>query len=416
MGFIKKEVKHAVAVLQKWTELDVMYYVRGGAWVFSSQIMLVLFSLLLSIGFAYLTSKETYGQFQFILAVLGVLSTFVLPGANTAVFLGVAQKKEGTLIQGTRLKLKYSVLGVLGLLCTAGYFYLRKEPSYEFMWLIFLIAVIFFPVLYSFDLWGSFFAGRRKFARVSIIQLSLEGISVLVALLALFLTKNLLVVVVLYLFVKAIGEFFAFRYAVSKIANKKIDPDFALYSKHLTVINFIPSIRSYLDKIVVTFFLGFAATAVYSIGAAIAEQLYAVAKNISIITFPKIAVLKQNVYAEVKRRTGKLVLFFVLIAIIAVLVAPYLIPFVFSEQYRVSVPIAQLLLLVTIPRAVAYFLTKVQEAKRQSRKLYIINISYALVEIVALLVLAPFYGLYGIIGAKAISNSVYLGLAWLSLR
>src|SRR5574341_893188 len=144
MSAIKKEAKHLVSFLEKWTELDVMYYVRGGAWLFSTQFLLILGSLGLAMGFAHLTSKEIFGQFQFVLAVLGTLSVLSFPGANTAVQLGASQNKDATLIQGVLYKLKRSILGILGLLIVAFYFYSKHEPRYEAIWPVFLVAIIFF--------------------------------------------------------------------------------------------------------------------------------------------------------------------------------------------------------------------------------------------------------------------------------
>ncbi len=404
-----------VALLERWTELDVRYFLRGGAVLFSTQFILILSSFLLSVGFAHLTSKELFGQFQFVLAVLGTLSVLSLPGANTAVLLGVSQNKDGTLLQGVKLKFKWSILGILGLLVTAGYFYIR--PSYESLWQVFLICMIFFPILYSIDVTHSFFAGRKKFSWSCGFQLITEAGSAIAALISLFFTKNLLFIVGIYLLVQAIGDLLAFSFARKRMLNQRKDPEFNLYSFQLTLINFIPYIKTFFDKIVVTYFLGFAATAIYTIGAAIAEQLYAVSKSVSMLVFPKLAEQKKGTLDfAVRKRIGLMFFFFIIVAGIGALLAPIIIPFFFSEQYSGAVLIAQLLLLVSIPRAVAFVLTKVQEVQREKQKLYRINAIYAGTEIIALIALTPFYGMYGIVGAKALSNVVYLISAWRSLR
>ncbi len=415
MSIIKKEAKHLVSFLEKWTELDVMYYVRGGAVLFSTQFLLVLSGFLLSVGFAHLTSKELFGQYQFVLAVIGTISVLALPGTNTAVLLGVSENKEGTLLQGIRLKLKWCVLGILALIATAGYFYL-KQPQYADLWPIFLVAIIFFPILYSLDVTHSFFAGRKKFTWSCAFQLITEAGSSMGALASLFFTKNLLIIITIYLIIQAIGDVLAFLFARSKLQNTRTDPELASYSGHLTVINFIPYIKTFFDKLIVTYFLGFAATAVYTIAAAMAEQLYAVSKSVSALVFPKLTTDKKEViYKHVIRHIPKLIFFFIVVAGVAALLAPVIIPFFFSEQYRASVLIAQLLLLVSIPRAIAFVLTRVQEAQRQKKKLYKINAWYAGVEIAALLVLTPLYGMYGLVAAKGISNLAYCIIAWKNL-
>jgi O-antigen/teichoic acid export membrane protein len=392
-----------------------MYYVRGGAVLFSTQFLLILSGFLLSVGFAHLTSKELFGQYQFVLAVIGTISVLALPGTNTAVLLGVSENKEGTLLQGVRLKLKWCVLGILALIATAGYFYL-KQPQYADLWPIFLIAIIFFPILYSLDVTHSFFMGRKKFTWSCAFQLITEAGSSIGALASLFFTKNLLVIITIYLIIQAVGDVLAFLFARSKLRNAKTDPELASYSGHLTVINFIPYIKTFFDKLIVTYFLGFAATAIYTIAAAMAEQLYAVSKSISALIFPKLTTDKKEViYKHVIRHIPKLIFFFIVVAGVAAVLAPIIIPFFFSEQYRDAVLIAQLLLLVSIPRAVAFVLTRVQEAQRQKKKLYTINVIYAAVEMISLLALIPLYGMYGLVAAKGISNLVYCIISWKNL-
>ncbi|MEM3154428.1 MAG: oligosaccharide flippase family protein, partial [Candidatus Woesearchaeota archaeon] len=355
---IKKEINHLISFLNKWTELDVMYYVRGGALLFSTQFLIVFCSFLLSVAFAYWTSKEFYGQFQFVLAVLGTISVLSFPGANNAVLVGVSENKDGTLLQGMRFKLKWSILGVLALLIAAGYFYFEK-PS-EPLWQIFLLSIIFFPILTSLDVTHAFFFGKKKPKWSCVFQLFVEAGSSIGALVALYLSKNLLLIVAVYLIIQSIGDIWSFVFARRKMENGVKDADFVSYSAHLTVINFIPYIKVFFDKLIVTFFLGFAATAVYTIAAALSEQLYSISKNVSLLVFPKLTAGKKEViYKYVIRHIPKLIVFFVVIAGVASIFAPIIIPFFFSEQYSDAVLLAQLLLVVSIPRAIGFVLSRV---------------------------------------------------------
>jgi len=413
---IKKELSHFISFLEKWTELDILYYLKGGMVLFSTQFLLLLSSFGLSIGFAYLSSKEAFGQFQFIIAIISTLAVLTVPGANIAAFIGVSQKKEGTIWQGIKLKLKSSILSIAGLLAVAAYFYFKQDTGYKAVWQALLVAIIFFPILYTLDITTAFFGGRKKFEWGCFFQLLRDSGGAIAVLVALFFTRNLVALIAIYLLIQTLGYILAFLFVRKKIQNSKKDPEFNSYSIHFTVINFVTYIKLYFDKIIITYFLGFVATATYTIAAAMAEQLYAVSKSISNLSFPKMAVhRKEKLYYEVKRRMTKLVMFFVLVAVVGIFAAPFIIPFFFSQQYKDAVPIAQLLLLIVIPRAIAAVLARVQEAQRQKKKLYIINTTYASAEIVFLLILTPLYGIYGVVGAKAIANAIYLIFAWKSL-
>jgi O-antigen/teichoic acid export membrane protein len=414
---IKKEIKHIVSFLNKWTDLDILYYFKGGAVLFSTQFLIILSYFFLNVVFAHLATKELFGQFQFIVSIIGLLSVLSLPGANTAVALGVSQKKDGTLLQGVKLKLKWSILAIVGIIIASAYFYLAREPNYEMVWSALLGVIVFIPIIYTLDLAHAFFVGKKKFEWSCAFQLISEVAGPLAVLSFLFFTKNLFVLTVVYFAFRAVAYASAFIFAKRRMENKTIESDFNSYSFHLTVINLIPEIKMFFDKIIVTFFLGFAATAVYTIGAAMAEQLYAVSKTVGTLIFPKLAgQSKEVMYSEVKRRTGKMTLFFIVIAGLAAILAPVLIPLFFSAQYDSAVILAQLLLLVSVPRAIAFVLTRVQEAQKQKKKLYVISVLYSAVEIVSLLVMIPLYGLYGIVVAKGLSNVVYVVAAWRSLR
>jgi O-antigen/teichoic acid export membrane protein len=414
---IKKELKHLVSFLNKWTDLDILYYFKGGAVLFSTQFLIILSYFFLNVVFAHLATKELFGQFQFIISIIGLLSVLSLPGANTAVALGVSQKKDGTLLQGVKLKLKWSLLAIVGIIIASAYFYFKREPSYETVWSALLGVIVFIPIIYALDLAHAFFVGKKKFEWSCAFQLISEVAGPLAVLSLLFFTKNLFVLTATYFAFRAVAYVSAFVFARRRMENKTTESDFNSYSFHLTVINLIPEIKMFFDKLIVTFFLGFAATAVYTIGAAMAEQLYAVSKTIGMLIFPKLSVQgKEVMYAEVKRRTGKMALFFIVIAGLAALLAPILIPLFFSAQYNSAIILAQLLLLVSVPRAVAFVLTRVQEAQKQKKKLYVINVLYSAVEIVSLLVMIPLYGMYGLVVAKGLSNVVYVVAAWKSLR
>ena len=58
--------------------------------------------------------KNTYGNYKYVLSLVGILGAFSLSGINTAVIQSVAQGYEGALAQGFRLNLKYSA-GIIGL-------------------------------------------------------------------------------------------------------------------------------------------------------------------------------------------------------------------------------------------------------------------------------------------------------------
>jgi len=277
--FLKQEANHLLDTAERWTQLDVRYFAGNASLFFLTQTVLILASFALFVGFARLGSKELLGQFQFVLAVVGVLSVLAMPGANTAVLLGVSQGKEGTLQQGVKFKIRWCFLGVLGLLGTAAYFFFIKDAKYLEVCTALAAATVFFPLLFSLDVIHSFFAGRKRISWSCAFQLITESGSSLAALLTLFLTRSLVAVVVTYFAVRMFGELAAYVFGTRHQRNREEDNDFKSFSAHMTLINLIPYIKTYFDKLIVTYFLGFATTAVYAIAVAVSEQVYAISKH-----------------------------------------------------------------------------------------------------------------------------------------
>lgn len=396
--------------LERLLGLDVRYYVRGGAVLFATQAFLIMLSFMLSVVFARVATKELFGRFQFVLAVVGMVSILALPGLNAAVQLGAARGQDGVLAQGARYKRWFSVLGVAALGVAAGYFYRIGNDA---VWKACAVSLFAFPLVYSFDVVHAFFAGKRRFDLTCAFQLVSEGLSSVVAMVLLFVTGELWLILLGYWALKAVGVTLGYVFARARFRGVETDTDLLKYGAHLTVMNVFPYVKAFFDKLVVAYFLGFAATAVYGIGQAVSEQLYAVSKNVANVVFPKVAERERDLaFGVVRKKLWLLVLFFSVIAAFAVLLAPLVIPFFFSEQYAGTVWIAQVLVVASVPRAIGMVLSRAQEAQKEKGRLYRINIVYSLIEIVGLLMLAPLYGLAGIVAAKAVANVVYAGVAF----
>src|SRR5581483_9763038 len=96
--------------LEKYTKIDMLYLTRGGFWAAVSQITLSGATLLLTVAFAHYLSKDTYGQYKYILSVANILKILILSGIGGAALQSIARGYEGTLNYAFWQNIKWSAL------------------------------------------------------------------------------------------------------------------------------------------------------------------------------------------------------------------------------------------------------------------------------------------------------------------
>ena len=176
---------------------DLPYYIENGFWVLLNQFVLIISNLLLSIIMARYLSKECYGQYQFVLSVLAIVSIFSIPGLNTSVMRSVAKGMDGSYIHAVKHSFRWSFIGIPVLWTIAIVFNLRGDITIS---IALFISSLFFPILYTFNLWQFFYNGKSYFglaATNSIIQAFFKTALLLV--LAIYFSNNVYYILLGYL-------------------------------------------------------------------------------------------------------------------------------------------------------------------------------------------------------------------------
>ena len=117
-------------------------------------------SLMLSLIFTRLSTPEMYGQYQYIVSILGVIALFSLPGMNVAIVRASAQGFDRTLWEGTKTRLRFAFLGSVALAVIAGLLAYQGRPA---MARAALISAVLFPLLSPLDSYLSYLNGKRQF-------------------------------------------------------------------------------------------------------------------------------------------------------------------------------------------------------------------------------------------------------------
>ena len=389
--------------LQKYFQLDIRYYIKNTTHLVASRGVVLGCALILSILFARFLSEEIYGQYNFILAILGILSIFTLNGMAIAITQAVANKHDGVLITGIKEKFKWSILGSIAALGVGIYYFLSGS---FLLGKCFMISSLFLPFAYNFQIYSAFLAGKKQFNKAAKYRNITAVLSLLMVGLVIYFSGNLIHIVITFLFASFLLEGYFFRLTLKKMENQDKDQGAISFGKHLSLMNSVNVIANQADKIIVGILLGFPELAIYSIASAIPKNISTTITPISRVSFPKLSVMSKNdAYSAVKKKYFYLVILAVVISVIMVLLCPYFIPLLYSQKYLNSVPYAQILfigLIFVIPTQIlgkALF-----PSQREIGKLYRFRIVYSVVELILLFVLALKFGLLGVVLARLLGD------------
>lgn len=401
MDKLKKQVNHWLIWSEKYTKTDMIYLGKGSFWLSITQMIVTGTSFILSITMANLLSPEILGTYRFIISMVGVISSFTLTGMAVSITRSVARGYSGALKQGFLVQLKWSSIMVAVSLGYSIYYTLAENYTLA---IAFILIAIFSPIIQSTSLFSAFLEGMKDFRTETLYNSIRNIVPVASLVLTVFITDNLLFILGVYFISNAIANVICYLLTISKYKpEKKIEDETIGYGKHLSLMNVVPNIALYIDKILIFYFLGPVQVAIYAIAQAPVEQLRGLNKILNRLSFPK---LSQKSFGELKKSLGmiafKLTLIMLSIAVLYILCAPFLYKIIFP-QYIESVIYSQIyaMLLILLPTTL---FGQALTAHARKKELYIAKTSTPLLNIILLAILLPIYGLMGAILAILLSR------------
>lgn len=401
----KKITYNTLLYLEKWTKTDMVYLTRGGFWLTLGQGISSLSSLLLSIVFANLLPRETYGIYKYVLSVVAILAIPTLGGMNTAIIQAIARGFEGSFLKAIKLKIYWGTLGSLAGLILSGYYFLNSNNDLA---ITFIIASIFLPIMEAASLYDSLLQGKKDFRKSSLYFIISQIFSIAILVITILLTEKIYIIVLSYFISWTITRsVFLIILLRNKQLNKKFDNSTISYGKHLSIMNIIMTLANYLDRLLVFHFLGAVQLAIYSIAIAPPEQIKSLIKNIATLAFPKMASkTKEEISSSLKTKMYQLFGVCLLLVIIYILLAPQIFSILFPS-YKESIFLSQLFALSLVFSISILPLTALQSQKKEIA-LYKFNIYTAIAQIVLLVIFVYFWGIIGIILARILTRLIVL--------
>jgi len=390
--------------INKYLQLDLYYYIKNSAWLISSQLGIELTRFGLTVAFAHLITKEVYGQWNFILSIIGVSAILTLPGTSSAVTQSVSAGYDGVLVRGTRQRLKWGIWGTFVVTGVGLYYVFSGDLA---IGASLIIGSLFFPLYNAFLNFAAFYSGKKQFNKVAIYQLITQVVSTVMTFAAIYFSRNLIWISTTYLLSFSVLRGYFYRSARRSMENQNDDPRALSFGKHLTLSTIPSEIRQHYDRIIIGLFLSFSDLAIYAIALGFADIIYSFSSILATLALPKLAQMDQETaYREVKRRWPWLVIGFGITCGAAIALCPYIIPFFYSAAYVDSVFYARLLLISVIIAAPVPIINKALfPSQRKVNILYRLRIYSAIIEISLLTVLALEFGLLGAVIAVMLGRA-----------
>ncbi|MDO8470602.1 MAG: oligosaccharide flippase family protein [bacterium] len=386
---------------EKYTQTDMVYVMHGGLLLLLGKAGLLSILALVMFFFANWLPPATYGAYEYILTIMVLFGIFSLPGLNTALVRSIAKKKEGSLALILKTKLKWSLLGSLGMFAIAAW-YIYKEQS--LLGIAIGIGGAFLPFYTVFPMFEAYWNGKKRFDVKIKYEIAVAFLAALCIIPTLYFTDN--IAVILFVFFSSytvLNGFFLWR-TLQQVQNREEDAEGIHLGKSLTGIIAIWTLAEYADKIILWKFLGPAQLAIYAFAAQPLQRIIAF-NPMGALVLPKVSESNtKQTYANLKKKFFKSFAVTLPIATGLALLAPF--PYrIFFPQYMDSVIYFQALS-VLIAMAPFVLINTALVVEMRKKELYIVNVAKAVIKIGLYLPLVPLLGIWGIVTGRIVGNVV----------
>ena len=407
---LKEKFKILFNRVSMFLKTDIIYTLKGGFFLSLGNFFSVAASFALAFFFARLLPKEIYGTYSYVIAWISVLGVFALTGMDTAVIQSVSRGFGGSLIAGLKKKIRYGMLGTLAALLIGVYYFYNGNQTLASA---FFIGAIFIPFINGFQIYNAYLVGKKEFKTSAYYAIAGQVFIALSLIAAVYFTKNIIYIVSAYLIANLIPNliFFVLTKLKIKLPEEK-DPGITSYAKHLSAINVLSVVASYIDQFLAWYFLGPANLATYVFATAPPEQIKGFFKGLSDLVLPKFSGrTEEEIKKTIARKIIILTAFTALVVGIYILLSPLFYK-IFFPRYLDAMLLSQIFalsMLNTPPGLIIGALT----AHKKIKRLYAFNIISPIFQIIIMAVLTPLYGLIGLILARVIARTFTTALSLL---
>jgi PST family polysaccharide transporter len=394
-----ERAKTKIDKYEKKYQLDLSYAIKNSFWVYLRQAIALITGLAVSVVFARLASKEVFGQYNFILALLAIVSLLSIPGLNTAVMISSAKGYEGSYKRAVKTSFLWSLLGIPALLGAGAYCYYYNS---QIIGICLMISSIFFPLLNAPNTWDSFLQGKKRFdvaTKYGSFQATVNAAAIVAIL---FLNANNLVFIfTTHLITSSFVTCTLFMRSLKYIENNKEEENNSCikYGYFMTTTNIVGYISKNIDKILIGSLVGAPELAVYAIALMIPTKLKDILKLPLAPFTPKLSqdgIEMKHVLEKLRRLFLPLALILLGGSALYLLFIDDVIILLFSTKYAESIIYARILLLYILISPFHAFVATFTIVKKKKKA---IITAFHVYPFLYLFITCAFIYLWGIMGA-----------------
>lgn len=400
-------VNSLIARLEKKMRIDLSYIIPNGFWAVLQQVLIIIIGIIFIAIFSRYSTKEVFGQFQFILSLFAFFSIASITGLNMSVVHSVARGYEGSYKEAVLVSLKWSLLGLLGIVIIGIYYLFLKQVN---LGLALMFAAILFPFFYAFNTWKSYYQGKSQFKTLTKISVAQNLLVILLtSIVILFKNNNLILITIVYIGATGLSNLYFYLKSLKKVNNNFKDGDTIKYGWFLTFVEAWVIIGDNIDKIAVGAILGAENLAIYTIISMVPIQAKGVFKSFSSIFFPKLAQMRDNFKSIVIFHKLNIFIAFIAISFISLCYYLLVVPVslvLFSQKYNAYYNLSKIYIILIFLSIPVSFLSYYVKAKKNKISIAITGPVFNVIKVILITVLAYKYKLIGAIVGFNLSVAV----------
>ena len=301
--------------------------VKNGVWLLALNATRQILGVVTLAVLVRLFTKDEYGQYQFIVSIVGVCGVFVLPGLQVAVVQSVARGHDTTYLAATRIAFLASTAGTLVCGAVAAYeWFAGTMPLFYAA----MLAAVLFPASQGLVTWKSYQFGKERFKETALSQ----GAALVIAyigtiLLALALPGNIVAPLAVSYTIFAIQNLQMHWRIVSSVPRNGVSEENSIrYGVQTSLYLALNTVGNYADRLILFFFLSPESLATYAAASRIPELLKDNLQAIRSVMIPSLS--RKSIYTkEVNTRLNVVAsVTCVGLVLISIVIVPLILPIV----------------------------------------------------------------------------------------
>lgn len=383
------------------------------AWVFSLRAAQLVLGMASTYFLVRAVSKEDFGEYQFVLSIIGVLTLTSLFNLKSATMQAVARGNYGSYRPALRLSFLSCFLGSAGLIGMAAWQYFQSHNTHLAM--AFAATSLIFPFTYGLDQWKGIKAGEEKYKSTFF----LEGgnaivMNIAVILACLMVPGSYVLPIVCLLLFPALRNIFSTLHDLKVIPKDSFEEaDNVSYGLKSSLYLGVSIAAKHLDKILLFAFLSPVALATYAVADRVAELIRGLVQDMAAILSARFA---RKTYDKQLDRMMKVMCLGLdaVIILFAFTLMPYMIHLIFGEQYTDSIPYAQAMVCSVAIGNFAVLRFRFIRSKTDLGGFKSVTLISSATRAIAAIILIPLYGLVGaVIAAFLFRIATTLSVEWI---